>query len=326
MTLALIAAFVAAVCYGLGSLLQAVGARRPAKSVLAVTQSLPYLAGIGLDLMAFAVSTVALRRLPLFSVQAIVASSVVVTALLASLVLGLRLRRVERVAVAAACLGLLMLGLSSSGAPPESSPPWLAAIVLIVAIGVAAAGAFTLRRSASGPLLGLLAGAAFGLVSLSVRLLRIGPDLASWLADPAAYALLLSGAVALFLYAAALQRTHVTRTTAVVVTVDALLPAAVGVLLLGDRAAAGRGWLALLGFGAAVCGAVVLSRAGIARRGAGRHLRPTRLGSRSPSPFPTPSPRPGGARGGRLAASSARARHRRTPPGRGASAAPPGSA
>jgi drug/metabolite transporter (DMT)-like permease len=261
-TVALIAAFLAAVCYGVGSVLQAIGARGPATSVFAVARSLPYVAGIALDLMAFAVSTVALRRLPLFSVQAIVASSVVVTALLASFVLRQRLHRTEAVAIAAVCTGLVLLALSSSSTSAQHTVSWLPTAALLTTILVGGCGGLTLRRSRSGPVLGLLAGAAFGLVGLSVRLLTAAPHWSAWLADPAVYALLLSGVLALYLYAAALQRAHVTTTTGIVVTVDALLPAIVGLLLLGDHPSSGRGWTAAVGFLAAVCGAVALSRAG----------------------------------------------------------------
>ena len=262
MTTALIAAFLAAICYGVGSVLQAVGARRPSRSVLAVTMSLPYLAGVGLDLTAFAVSTVALRRLPLFSVQAIVASSVVVTALLASRVLRQPLRRNDIVAIGSVCIGLVLLAVSSSSTTSQLTVSWLPTAALMTAILVGICGAGTLRRTGSGPVLGLLAGMAFGLISLSVRLLTGSPSPFAWLVDPAVYALLLSGALALYLYAAALQRAHVTTTTAVVVTVDALLPAVVGLLLLGDEPASGLGWIAGIGFLTSVSGAVALSRAG----------------------------------------------------------------
>jgi hypothetical protein len=165
---------------------------------------------------------------------------------------------------------------------------------LMTAILVGACAAVTLRRTGSGPVLGLLAGMAFGLIGLSVRLLTASPSPFAWLVDPAVYALLLSGALALCLYAAALQRAHVTTTTAVVVTVDALLPAVVGLVLLGDEPASGRGWIAGIGFLNAVCGAVALSRAGSRNTKtderasiplAGRQRTPPRRPSTSRSPL-----------------------------------------
>lgn len=260
MTVALLAAFTAAVCYGVASVLQALGARRPGTSVLGVARSTPYLIGVGLDVVAFLISTVALRRLPLFSVQAIVASSIVVTVALAIPLLGVRVRRAEALAIAVVCTGLLMLGLSASSEVPADPPRWVPAAGLGAAMVIAVMAWIALRRHAQGPALAVLAGLAFGLVGLSVRLLTAPSSLLGWLTDPATYALALSGALALLLYAAALRQWQVTSATAVVIALDTLVPATVGLLWLGDSAAPGRGWLAAAGFVAALGGAIALSR------------------------------------------------------------------
>lgn len=262
MSLALLAAVTAAVCYGIASVLQAVGASKASASLAGVTRSLPYLVGVALDIAGFLVSTIALRRLPLFSVQAIVASSVVVTAALAIPVLGTRMGRAETFAVAAVCSGLVLLGLSASEETARAAPQWIAPATLVAAIFVALLALVALRSDLAGPPLALLAGVAFGLLGLSVRLLAAPSTVLGWFADPATYALALSGGLALLLYAAALRRWQVTSATAVVVTLDTLVPAAVGLLLLGDRAAPGRGLLAAVGFATALAGAVVLSRLG----------------------------------------------------------------
>jgi drug/metabolite transporter (DMT)-like permease len=274
MTLALIAAFVAAACYGGASILQALPARRRDASVLAVTRSAPYLIGVSLDVVAFLVSTLALRRLPLFSVQAIIASSVVVTALLAGPVLSVRLRRSEALAVATVCLGLILLGLSASDSQPGPTPDWLPLAALGSAALVGAVGIPATRKEHPPVPLPVLAGLAFGLLGLSVRLLAVPSSFLGWLSDPALYALVLSGFLALYLYAAALQRTQVTNATAVVVALDALVPATIGLAFLGDAAAPGRSGLALLGFVAAVGGAIALSR----------------YGGELPAPEPVPEP------------------------------------
>src|SRR3954447_3424518 len=85
----LVGAFAAAVAYGAATVLQAVGARRAgpaagpdAHLMLRLLRSLPSLAGLGLDVVGFGLSLAALRSQPLFVVQAIVASSLAVTALL----------------------------------------------------------------------------------------------------------------------------------------------------------------------------------------------------------------------------------------------------
>src|SRR5919199_412019 len=90
MLLGLVAAFGAAVAYGVASVLQAVGARRlesgsvDAAFLLRLTRSLPYVTGLALDGAGFVATVVALRVLPLFVVESAVASSVGVTALVAA--------------------------------------------------------------------------------------------------------------------------------------------------------------------------------------------------------------------------------------------------
>jgi drug/metabolite transporter (DMT)-like permease len=80
--------------------------------------------------------------------------------------------------------------------------------------------------------------------------------------DPALYAMVAAGVLGLLLYALALQRGSVTLATSAVVVAETLVPAAVGILLLGDRPAHGDWSMAALGFALAVLGAVALARYG----------------------------------------------------------------
>lgn len=90
LVLSWVAAFVACLSYGVATVLQSVGARRAASlggvsGVLGIFTQLPYLAGLVLDTVGFVGSVVALRQLPLFLVEAIIAASVGVTAVGAAL-------------------------------------------------------------------------------------------------------------------------------------------------------------------------------------------------------------------------------------------------
>ena len=78
MALAYLAAFGCALCYGVGSILQDIAAKRveadsklDARLLVRVTTQLPYVGGLGLDLVGWVLSLLALLRLPLFAVQAI---------------------------------------------------------------------------------------------------------------------------------------------------------------------------------------------------------------------------------------------------------------
>jgi drug/metabolite transporter (DMT)-like permease len=74
--------------------------------------------------------------------------------------------------------------------------------------------------------------------------------------------MLVSGLLGLLLYAMALQRGSVTVATSAVVVTETLVPAALGVTLLGDRPAHGGATLAGVGFAVTVAGSLLLSRHG----------------------------------------------------------------
>lgn len=123
MTGALVAAVGAALAYGAGSVLQAAGARRAVaagQGLLGVTRQWPYLGGLGCDLGGWLLSLLALRRLPLFAVQAILAGSLAVTVLLAAAVLHVPPRRADTAAVVLIVAALAVLG-AAAGA--EGSGP-----------------------------------------------------------------------------------------------------------------------------------------------------------------------------------------------------------
>ncbi len=90
LALSWVAAFVALLGFGVGSVLQSVCAKSTAEAtglagVARILRQLPYLVGLGLDGVGFLGNVVALQRLPLFLVQSILVGSVGVTAVIAAL-------------------------------------------------------------------------------------------------------------------------------------------------------------------------------------------------------------------------------------------------
>jgi uncharacterized membrane protein len=71
-----------------------------------------------------------------------------------------------------------------------------------------------------------------------------------------------AGILGLLLYAMALQRGSVTVATSAVVVAETVVPAAIGITLLGDRPAPGRTSVAALGFAITVVGSLLLARYG----------------------------------------------------------------
>jgi hypothetical protein len=229
-TLALVAAVGLAVSYGLATVLQSVEARRATPSegldpglLVRLLGSLPYLAGLALDGVGFLLTVVALQTLPLFVVEAFTAGALAVTAVAAAAWLRLPLSRGEWLGVAAVTAGLVALGLSALGA---------------------------------------VAGFGFGLVGIATRLVADPISLTGLLSDPAAYAVVLAGALSLLALATALQRGSVTSATSAMVVAETIIPSLIGLALLGDRIRDGYQLLAAGGLLLAVAGSVALARLG----------------------------------------------------------------
>ena len=282
MTWGLAGAFAAALAYGVATVLQAVGARRAGRSAapdarlaLRLLQSAPYVVGLLLDGVGFALSLAALRSQPLFTVQAIVSSSLAVTAVLAVVVLHARLAGLEWGALLLVTAGLVLLGLSANNQHPAHVSVSGRFVLLLVVIASAtivalAAGTRGARAGASEGssndawALGCLAGLMYGAGGIGARILAKPRSVHGLLLDPALWAMFIAGVLGLLLYAMALQRGTVTVATAAVVVTETLVPAAIGITLLGDRPAPGRTPLAAAGFAITVTGSLLLARYGAA--------------------------------------------------------------
>ena len=157
-TWGLLGAFAAAIAYGVATILQAVGARtggqhrRPRRPPgAAPARSSPYIAGLVLDAVGFGLSFAALHTLPLFTVQAIIASSLAVTALLAVVVLGIRPSVVEWLALLGVTAGLTLLALSAADQAPtrlDDLDRWLL-VISVAVVGVLAYFAARRRHTPS---------------------------------------------------------------------------------------------------------------------------------------------------------------------------------
>jgi drug/metabolite transporter (DMT)-like permease len=278
----LVAAMVAAVCYGIAAVMQAMAVRAASRRtavlesagrgklgrvdpglVVRMLHQWRFVVSLGLDLVGFLAQLVALRRLPLFAAQAMIASNLAVTAVVAAWLMRLELAWREWLAVSGVILGVAMLG-SSAGAHVATgvSPQFKLALILAVA-GIALAGVVCSRlpSPARTPLLGAVAGLGYGVLAVAARVLP-GFSPHELIRDPAAYALAAAGIVSFMLYATALEDGSVTVATALVVLAETTAPAVVGVMFLGDHARPGMGGVAVLGFSLAVVCAVALARFG----------------------------------------------------------------
>src|SRR5260370_31353582 len=122
--LSLASALAAACCFGVASVIRALAARAASRGSARVSPGLlvrmlgqwRFVASLVLDLVSFVAQLVALRRLPLFVVQAAIASALAVTAVLSAWLAKHALAAREGLAVIAGTIGIAMPG-SPAGAP-----------------------------------------------------------------------------------------------------------------------------------------------------------------------------------------------------------------
>jgi drug/metabolite transporter (DMT)-like permease len=272
MVLGLGAALGAAVLFGVGAIMQAVGSRKvPTESelnprrfgefVVALLKQPAFLGALALNLAGFGLHFVALRLLPLYLAQAGIAVSLVVTALLATRLMSDQLSTLEWSAVAGVVVGLGLLAVSAgdAGAAAQHHGLTIGIIVGLVTIAVLGAIASRSQHGVSTALLGLLAGLGYAGVAISARLRQDG-SISELLHSPTLYTLPISGALAFILYSLALQRGSVTLATTPMIALQTITPAAVGVFVLNDAVRAGWWPAAIIGFALSAAGSVILVR------------------------------------------------------------------
>lgn len=288
MLIGVAAAMLACVGYGAASVLQAYGARSSAAVAAARGKGVPvtatggptlsatigaaltpaFIAGMILDVLGFVGSVVSARLIPLFLSQTIISANLIVTAVLGIGVLGVRLHTRDWVAIVAVVVSLFVLGLTAGHRGEGTSEPavhWglLSASVLILVGGV---GLIRLLGARGAVAAGLIAGVLYGVMAIAVRVLA-GVDplrLGILLADPASWTILIAGLGGFYLFTVALQLGSVNGAAAALVVGETVVPGITGVVLLGDTAQRGLGWLVAVAFVSAVSGAVAVAIFGAA--------------------------------------------------------------
>jgi hypothetical protein len=280
------AALLACVGYGTASVLQAYGARSSAAAAERLGESAPaggapslaatiaaaltpaFICGMALDVLGFLGSVVAARLIPLFLSQTIMSANLVVTALLGVVVLGVRLHTRDVFAIVLVVVSLCVLGLTAGHAGGDTAVTavhWgvLTVAVLILVVGVGLVRVFGARAAIPA---GLVAGLLFGAMAVAVRVLDgIDPlRLGVLLTDPALWAVGIAGVGGFYLFTVALQLGSVNGAAAALVAGETVVPGITGVVLLGDTAAPGMGWLVAVAFVGAVSGAVAVAVFGAA--------------------------------------------------------------
>jgi hypothetical protein len=135
--------------------------------------------------------------------------------------------------------------------------------VVILAGGV---GLIRLLGARAAVAAGLIAGVLYGAMAVAVRVVD-GVDplrLDILLADPASWTIAIAGLGGFYLFTVALQLGSVNGAAAALVVGETVVPGIAGVVLLGDTAQRGFGWLVAVAFLGAVAGAVAVAIMGAA--------------------------------------------------------------
>jgi len=269
--LALLAAFGCSLCIGVAAVLEKVSADREARVsslqiglVVRLLDDWPYLIGLALDGASFLLTVVAVQNLPLFVAEPVIALNVMITALLEHRLFQRRLRAVGWVAIVGILVGLTLLAVSGG---PERAHPTAAAVrwvVILLPLGVAAAGAVVATSSRHGATvaLGVLDGVAFGGTAVAGRMLVVPHQLWQILLSPLLWAMVAYGLVGLLLFTVALQRSHASIVGASTTAAQSIVPIVVGIAFLGDSPRDGAWAVAVAGMVLTLAGtlAVALTR------------------------------------------------------------------
>lgn len=246
------AALLAAALFGVIAVVQAAVVR---KHGLVSPMMLVVLAAY---LLGWLLHLVSIAQMPLYLAQVGVGASLVVTALVASFVMGEPLRTEHWVAIAGMVLGLGVLTLASG--PVGDSHFDTSTTVLLYALlalnTLLGWLAYRWRGAWSGPVLGVLAGTAYSGSPVATRVLT-DLDFTPTTVIPA-LSIGLFGALGFVLYSVAMKRTSVTAATAPLVLLQTVIPAVVGLITFGDQVREGWWPVAVVAFGVSLVSSVVL--------------------------------------------------------------------
>ncbi len=264
MKIALVLCLIASVGYGIGAVLQAVGARRAtcagAEGLKMMVRQPIFLIGLLCDFASWVISRFALHELPLFAVQTILAGSLAITVLLARVVLHADLRTTDRWAIVGTMIGLTIVGISA-GEQTAGRINFLLKIGIVLGIPALILLSVVAIRLSKPVLLAVLAGAGFTGSALAARTVKVRHHtLATILSEPRLWAVLVYALIALGLHAMALQRGNVGPVTAAMWSTEVLVAAIVSATVLGDHLRDGWTIPAVLGIGMTLVSTIVLAR------------------------------------------------------------------
>ena len=264
MKTALVFCLIAALGYGVGAVLQALGARHAGAcddpGPKAMIKQPMFLLGLLADFGSWVISRFALHTLPLFAVQTILAGSLAVTVLLARIVLGAELRRPDRYAIVATVAGLIIVGISA-GSDEARDVTHLLKLCILAGLPALVVAAFFAIKLNKAVILAVLAGVAFTSSALAARTIHVrGESISGIFSEPMLWAMLAYAVIALGIHAGALMRGEVGPVTAAMWATEVLVAVIIGAVALEDHMRPGWALPATFGIAMTLVATVVLAR------------------------------------------------------------------
>jgi drug/metabolite transporter (DMT)-like permease len=226
-------------------LVDPIDARRPLRSAASLFRSRWFAVGWLIAILAWVLHVGALALAPLSIVQAVLSGGLVFLAVLAERFFDFRLGQWQWFGVTITAAGLAIIGLTGGGAsrPQHSSLAALIAVEsAIFGVGAALLAISAHRRvlhRAEGLLLGLAAGALFGVSDVAIKYLTHAHGQLHGLVSPWTLTALLAGAIAFYASARSLQLgpgVEVIAFTSVAANLSAVIG---GILVFGEPIGSG---------------------------------------------------------------------------------------
>jgi hypothetical protein len=232
--------------------------RRPLRFVRLLLGDRRWLGGFATETAGWLVYVAALRLAPISLVQAVCASGIAVLAFVSAHGHPGLLARHERLAVAIAVAGLVLLALSLVDSTQSDRPPDWGPVLLWLGCSVAAAAVLALLGAglARGPALGLAAGLLFAGGDISAKLVVYG---GRWLV--AVVPLIVCYSLGTSVLQGSFQHGDALTGAGLATLATNAVPIAAGFVVFGEELPGGeRGALQLAAFSSLVLAAVLLTR------------------------------------------------------------------
>jgi drug/metabolite transporter (DMT)-like permease len=254
--LPLFAALACSICNGTAAVLQKVSADREEKTdsmdvgfLFNLFQDPPYIIGVVLDFLGWILTVYAVQYLPLFLVEALIAANIVVTIFIERIFLHGHISMPMYEAAGIIIAGLITLALSAAPDHADSVSATTRWLIVLSPLAVGILGHIVARsqKHVATIALAALSGLAFGQTSIIGRIFTFSRPLWHTLYSPLIFGLIASGILGIWLFSTALQRSRASVANASMTGAQTLIPAVVGILVLGDQPRHGLWYVVVAG-------------------------------------------------------------------------------